>query len=88
MGLLGFQMITRQNLGFLCFERWRLGFVFRVVFGLWVWFVLSWPVTGVRPIRERARSWGDEVGIYIHFNIIISFFFLFSGRALLGEMFR
>jgi hypothetical protein len=40
-----------------------LGFVFQIVFGLWVGFVLSWPVAGLRPLRERARSWGDVVGL-------------------------
>ncbi|KAK9048633.1 hypothetical protein SSX86_032401, partial [Deinandra increscens subsp. villosa] len=34
---------------------------FRVFFGL-LWFALSsfQPVGGLRPLRERARSWGDE----------------------------
>ncbi|KAK8655282.1 hypothetical protein V6N13_107869 [Hibiscus sabdariffa] len=41
-------------------RRRRLGFVFRVVFGLWFGFVMLKPVAGLRPIRERARSWGDE----------------------------
>jgi hypothetical protein len=47
---------------------WRrgLGFVVWIVF--WLWFVflgLLQPVVGLRPLRERARSWGDEVCIGI-----------------------
>ncbi|XWS39448.1 hypothetical protein CRYUN_Cryun18bG0054900 [Craigia yunnanensis] len=57
----GFDMVTREYLGSLWISRRRrLGFVFRVVFGLWFGFVLLKPVTGLRPIRERARSRGDE----------------------------
>ncbi|XVF66807.1 hypothetical protein PTKIN_Ptkin10aG0067400 [Pterospermum kingtungense] len=40
--------------------RRRLGFLFRVAFGLCFSFVLLKPAAGLRPIRERARSWGDE----------------------------
>ena len=57
----GFDMVTREYLGSLWISRRRLWFVFRVVFGLWFGFVLLTPVAGLRPIRERARSWGDEV---------------------------
>ncbi|EOX99456.1 RING/U-box superfamily protein isoform 2 [Theobroma cacao] len=61
MGCWGFDMVTREYLGSLWISRRRgLGFVFRVVFGLWFGFVLLKPVAGLRPIRERARSWGDE----------------------------
>ncbi|GMJ13070.1 FLYING SAUCER 1 [Hibiscus trionum] len=60
MGCWGFDMITREYLDFLWISRRRLGFVFRVVFGLWFYFVMLKPVAGLRPIRERARSWGDE----------------------------
>ncbi|XWS63427.1 hypothetical protein CRYUN_Cryun06bG0096400 [Craigia yunnanensis] len=57
----GFDMVTREYLGSLWISRRRrLGFVFRVVFGFWVGFFLLKPVAGLRPIRERARSWGDE----------------------------
>ncbi|KAL4361352.1 hypothetical protein GQ457_04G005720 [Hibiscus cannabinus] len=60
MGCWGFDMITGEYLDFLWISRRRLGFVFRVVFGLWLCFVMLKPVAGLRPIRERARSWGDE----------------------------
>ncbi|XVE66182.1 hypothetical protein DITRI_Ditri08aG0060000 [Diplodiscus trichospermus] len=57
----GFDMVARGYLGSLWISRKRrLGLVFRVVFGLWFGFVLLKPVAGLRPIRERARSWGDE----------------------------
>ncbi|KAJ6683385.1 hypothetical protein OIU85_007106 [Salix viminalis] len=41
--------------------RRRFGFVGWIVF--WLWFVflgLLQPVVGLRPLRERAQSWGDE----------------------------
>ncbi|KDP24108.1 hypothetical protein JCGZ_25765 [Jatropha curcas] len=54
-------MVTCKNLGFLFLHRKRpLGFVLRVVFGLWFGFVVLRPVAGVRPLKERTRSWGDE----------------------------
>ncbi|KAE8075958.1 hypothetical protein FH972_014637 [Carpinus fangiana] len=42
------------------FGRRGLGFVLRIVFGFLVGFLLTRPVAGLRPLRERARSWGDE----------------------------
>ncbi|XP_011029040.1 PREDICTED: uncharacterized protein LOC105128890 [Populus euphratica] len=42
---------------------WRrgLGFVVWIVFLLWFVFLgLLQPVVGLRPLRERAQSWGDE----------------------------
>lgn len=59
-----------QSSSFWWFGRRRgLGFVLRIVFGFWVGFLLTQPVAGLRPLRERARSWGDEVGIA---NFILS----------------
>lgn len=69
---MGFDMGIGQSSVFWWFERRGLGFVFRIVFGLWVGFVLSRPVAGLRPLRERARSWGDEVGFRKSvFNFVI-----------------
>jgi biotin transporter BioY len=51
------------------FRRRGLGFVLRIVFGFLVGFLLTRPVAGLRPLRERARSWGDEVGFT---NFILS----------------
>lgn len=34
--------------------------MFRAVLGLWISFVLFLPANGLRPLREKARSWGDE----------------------------
>ncbi|EEF44406.1 transmembrane E3 ubiquitin-protein ligase FLY2 [Ricinus communis] len=54
-------MVDCRNFGlFYFYERRRLGFVFKLVFGLWFGFVVLRPVAGVRPLKERARSWGDE----------------------------
>lgn len=49
--------MIREDLGFMGLKVKE----FRVFFGL-LWFVLSifQPVAGLRPLRERARSWGDE----------------------------
>ncbi|KAM7503430.1 hypothetical protein LguiB_002334 [Lonicera macranthoides] len=41
-------------------EMKRLGFLLRIVFGLWFCLAILRPVTALRPLRERARSWGDE----------------------------
>ncbi|XP_057461591.1 transmembrane E3 ubiquitin-protein ligase FLY2-like [Actinidia eriantha] len=38
----------------------RLGFLVRIVLGFLVCWVFFRPVSGLRPLRERARSWGDE----------------------------
>lgn len=56
-------MVTWRNLSFLWLQRGKreLGFLVRAVFGLWLVFAVLRPVDGLRPLRERARSWGDEV---------------------------
>ncbi|KAM7249322.1 hypothetical protein ACFE04_016854 [Oxalis oulophora] len=38
----------------------RLGFVIWVLVGLWFCLVVLRPVHGLRPLKETARSWGDE----------------------------
>ncbi|KAJ0111183.1 hypothetical protein Patl1_02288 [Pistacia atlantica] len=54
-------MFARQFLGSMWFQRRRkLGFLVRVLFGLWFGFAVLQPVGALRPLRERARSWGDE----------------------------
>ncbi|XP_010526511.1 PREDICTED: transmembrane E3 ubiquitin-protein ligase 1 [Tarenaya hassleriana] len=55
MGTWSCDLRKQQNL-----RVWGLGFVLRVLFGLSIWFAVSQPAAGLRPIRERARSWGDE----------------------------
>lgn len=59
-------MVSREGFG--CSEFQRSGFRYfsRTVFALWVvHFLVFQPVDGLRPLRERARSWGDEVcGLY------------------------
>lgn len=64
MECLNFDMGVRESLGFYQLEKkGLLGFVFRAVFGFWVGLALLQPVAALRPLRERARSWGDEVCI-------------------------
>ncbi|KAJ7948332.1 transmembrane E3 ubiquitin-protein ligase 1-like [Quillaja saponaria] len=60
MGCLGFDMASREKLDFWWFKRRGLGFLFHCVFGLWFVLVPLRPVAGLRPLRERSRSWGDE----------------------------
>lgn len=65
MGCFSAEMVADGNLGSSWFCRRRsLGFLHKVVLGLWVGFMLLSPVVGLRPLRERARSWGDEVGFF------------------------
>ncbi|KAK4484456.1 hypothetical protein RD792_007039 [Penstemon davidsonii] len=35
-------------------------FLCRLSFGFWFIFLVTWPVNGLRPLRQRPRSWGDE----------------------------
>lgn len=64
MGCYSFEMVADGNLGSLWFRRRSFCFLHRVVLGLWVGFLLLRPVVGLRPLRERARSWGDEVSFF------------------------
>ncbi|XP_048422416.1 transmembrane E3 ubiquitin-protein ligase FLY2-like isoform X2 [Pyrus x bretschneideri] len=57
MGFMGFDLGIVRNLRSLWSRRSKL---YRVLFWVWVAFVLFQPVAGLRPLRERARSWGDE----------------------------
>ncbi|KAF7822969.1 transmembrane E3 ubiquitin-protein ligase 1-like isoform X1 [Senna tora] len=57
MVCLGFDMGAAQ---IWLFKRRRLGFVFQIVYGCWVVQQFLRPVAGLRPLRERTRSWGDE----------------------------
>lgn len=50
-------MKKRQHLGVL-----GLGFVeFQIIFLLSIWLAFPQQATGLRPIREKARTWSDEV---------------------------
>ncbi|KAL2331683.1 hypothetical protein Fmac_019264 [Flemingia macrophylla] len=44
----------------LCERRRGLGILCQIVFGCWVVLLLVSPVEGLRPLRERTRSWDDE----------------------------
>lgn len=61
-------MKKRENLGFL-----GLGFEWRVIFCLSILLTISQQATGLRPIREKNRSWSDEVCV---FSLMISRNFL------------
>lgn len=55
-------MVATERLVLWLFERRRgLGILFRVAYGWWVVLLLLSPVAGLRPLRERTRSWDDEV---------------------------
>uniref|UniRef100_A0A2P2KX05 RING-type E3 ubiquitin transferase n=1 Tax=Rhizophora mucronata TaxID=61149 RepID=A0A2P2KX05_RHIMU len=60
-------MVSCGNLGALCFHGrtggsgFRFGFGVWVVLGLWFGFAVLRPVVGLRPLRERPRSWGDQL---------------------------
>lgn len=66
-------MVADGNFCLICCRRSRVGLLNWVVLGLWVGFVFLQPVVGLRPLRERALSWGDEVCIQIAFISEINF---------------
>ncbi|XP_006351940.1 transmembrane E3 ubiquitin-protein ligase 1-like [Solanum tuberosum] len=49
-----------KRLYFLRLKRRNYGVLFRILFSLWFILGRIFPVMGVRPLRERYRSWGDE----------------------------
>ncbi|KAL9322446.1 hypothetical protein ACSQ67_010499 [Phaseolus vulgaris] len=54
-------MVATQRLQFSLWKRRRgLGFLFQIAVGWWVVLLLVNPVAGLRPLRERTRSWDDE----------------------------
>lgn len=52
-----------------------LGILFRILVGSCVIFVVIWPVNGLRPLRQRPRSWGDEVSGFVFCNFYFFIFF-------------
>ncbi|KAJ8764826.1 hypothetical protein K2173_010291 [Erythroxylum novogranatense] len=61
-------MVACGNLGALCSHNRRgkeLGLLFSTVFLLWFGSLVLPPVVGLRPLRERNRSWGDE-WLFVH----------------------
>ena len=57
-----FDMSIWRNCKFLFLHRnCRLGFAVKVFLCLLVAFMFLSPVASLRPLKERARSWGDEV---------------------------
>lgn len=67
-------MIGPKNLSFWLRGWGRLGFVLKVLFSFLTCFEVLGPVVAVRPLRERARSWGDEVTFILQLFI----YYLFS----------
>ncbi|KAL2594153.1 hypothetical protein AAZV13_12G171900 [Glycine max] len=54
-------MVAAERLKlFLCKRRRGLRILLRVAFWWWVVLLLVNPVAGLRPLRERTRSWDDE----------------------------
>ena len=55
-------MVPSERLELWLFKRRRgLEILFRIAFGWWVVLLFFPSVAGLRPLRERTRSWGDEV---------------------------
>lgn len=52
-------MRKRESWGFL-----GLGFEWQVIFWLSIWLAVSQQAMGLRPIREKTRSWSDEVCVF------------------------
>ncbi|XP_028775258.1 transmembrane E3 ubiquitin-protein ligase FLY2 [Neltuma alba] len=55
-----FDMVYPEKLNFSLFKRKELGFLFQIVYVWWVVLLLLRPAAGLRPLRERTRSWSDE----------------------------
>ncbi|GMG98576.1 hypothetical protein Nepgr_000416 [Nepenthes gracilis] len=60
MWISNFDMRRRNFWELLSLKRHGLGFLFRIALSLSVVSGLLWPVTSLRPLRDRTRSWGDE----------------------------
>lgn len=54
-------MKKRENLGVL-----GLGFEWQLIFWLLILLAFSQQAAGLRPIREKTRSWSDEVCVFFH----------------------
>lgn len=62
-------MKNRQHLGVL-----GLGFVeFQIIFLLSIWLAFPQQAAGLRPIREKARTWSDEVCVCLSLMIARKF---------------
>ncbi|KEH30698.1 putative transcription factor C2H2 family [Medicago truncatula] len=62
MVCLGFDMVEveAQRLELCLVKRKEVGLLLRTVFGLLVFLLFLSPVTGLRPLRDKTGSWGDE----------------------------
>ena len=63
-------MMSRDGFGCSEYQRSGFGCFSRTILALWAVHILVFqPVDGLRPLRERARSWGDEV-CRVHFFLV------------------
>ncbi|XP_019248941.1 PREDICTED: uncharacterized protein LOC109228237 isoform X2 [Nicotiana attenuata] len=68
------------------FLRKNNGVLLRVLFSLWFIFGGFCPVLCLRPLRERYRSWGDEVARIITIACaVVSVIVLKSNKATLDK---
>lgn len=60
---LGFDMVEvdSEGLELLLVKRRGVGAFLRIAFGWLVFLLFLSPVVGLRPLRDRTSSWGDEV---------------------------
>lgn len=75
MVCLGFDMVEvdAQRLELWFVKRKGDGVLLRIVFGWLVFMLFLSPVVGLRPLRDKTGSWGDEVCLSnsnIHFYAI------------------
>ena len=61
-----FEMGVKRYWKFSRLEGKKLGILPRVLLSLGFWFAIFQSVNGLRPLRERARSWGDEVSFELY----------------------
>ncbi|KAJ1387980.1 putative transmembrane protein [Sesbania bispinosa] len=62
MVCLGFDMVDvdAERLELWLVKKKGLGILLRIAFGWWVFLLFVSPVVGLRPLRDRTSSWGDE----------------------------
>lgn len=53
--------VEAQRLEISSFKKREFGVLLRIVFGWLVFLLFVGPVEGLRPLRDRTNSWGDEV---------------------------
>ena len=70
-----FDMVASERLELWLFERTKgIGILLQIAFGWWVVLLFLQPVAGLRPLRERTRSWGDEV---CYFTLLKNYIYIY-----------